>query len=645
MTPAIAAPYGSWKSPITADLIVASTVSLIGTALEAQDTYWLEMRPAEGGRSVLLHQCPDGSVREVNAAPFSVRNWVHEYGGGSFVIHEGVTYFSNNDDQRLYRLAAGEMPQPLTPELSLRFADGQIDAKRRRWIGVREDHRAEQEPINTLVAVSWEGDEAGGTVLVSGDDFYAAPRLSPDGTQLAWVSWNHPDMPWDRADLWVGTFQVDGSLGNIQHIAGGPQESVVEPKWSPDGQLYFVSDRDMGWWNFYRWNGRAVEALCPMAAEFGLPHWVFCMDTYAFATAEQMVCTYTQNGIWYLALVDTRTGKLETLESPYTEISDMQANSERAVFIAGSATGQTEIVQLDLATRSLSVLHSSSELTLDPGYLSRPELITFPTTGGQVAHGIYYPPQNRDYLAQDRERPPLLVKSHGGPTAAARSCLNLSIQYWTSRGFAVLDVNYRGSTGYGRAYRDALKGQWGVADVEDCVNGARYLVERGDVDGDRLTIHGGSAGGYTTLCALTFYDVFKAGASRYGVSDLTALAEDTHKFEARYLDSLVGPYPENKALYEARSPIHHAEHLSCPVIFFQGLDDKVVPPNQTERMVEVLQSKGLPVAYVAFPGEQHGFRKAENIKRTLDGELYFYAKVFGFKVAEAIEPVVIANLP
>lgn len=671
MTPAIAAPYGSWDSPITADLIVANTVSLIGTALEGRDTYWLEMRPAEAGRTVLMHQRADGSVREVNAAPFSLRNRVHEYGGGSFVVHQQTVYFSNNDDQRLYRLTPGQEPWPLTPELPLRFADGQIDGRRDRWIGIREDHRVEPnpqngaaaslppEPTNAIVAVSLQGDANGGTILVSGDDFYASPRLSPDGTQLAWVSWSHPHMPWDRADLWVGTFQADGSLGDIRQVAGGPAEAVVEPKWSPGGQLYFVSDRGTGWWRFHRWTGSTVEAVCDANlefqqqfadAEFGLPHWVFCMDLYAFASEDQIVCTYTQSGIWHLALVDTRSGSVEKVTSPYTEISDLQASPERAVFIAGSATGPTEVVQLDLATRKLTTLQSSSQLDLDPGYFSVPEQITFPTSDGQVAHGIYYPPTHPDYAAPRHprhprhERPPLLVKSHGGPTAAARSCMNLGIQYWTSRGFAVLDVNYRGSTGYGRAYREALRGQWGVVDVEDCVHGAKYLVARGDVDGDRLTINGGSAGGYTTLCALTFHDVFKAGASRYGISDLTALASDTHKFEARYLDGLVGPYPESEALYRARSPIHHADRLSCPIIFFQGLKDEVVPPNQAEQMVAVLKAKQLPVAYVPFPEEYHGFRQAESIKRSLDGELFFYAKVFGFALAQAVEPVAIENL-
>lgn len=673
MTQAIPAAYGSWKSPITADLIVANTISLIGTAIEGEDTYWLEMRPAEEGRSVLVRQTPDGISTEVNAQPYSVRNGVHEYGGGSFVVDGGRVVFSNSADQRLYcqRLdaaALGQAPRPLTPApiangLALRYADGTIDrkgdARGDRWIGIREAHLGEAEPTNTIVAVALNGPENGpendpendpedpGQILVQGSDFYAAPRISPDGRQLAWICWSHPHMPWDSTELWVASFQADGSLGEATLVAGGPQESIVQPTWSPDGRLYFVSDRT-DWWNIYRWDGQTIEAVCPMQAEFGQPQWVFCMDSFAFADAQRLVCTYSRNGLWYLGILDTETGELETLKSPYTEISDVQARGDRAIFIAGSATSPTAVVQLNLQSRKLTVLRSSSTLEIDPDYLSEPELITFPTRSGagetEVAHGIYYAPKNPDHSGTPGERPPLLVKSHGGPTAAARSCLNLGIQFWTSRGFAVLDVNYRGSTGYGRPYRERLKGQWGVVDVDDCVAGAQYLTERGAVDGDRLTIDGGSAGGYTTLCALIFHNVFKAGASRYGVSDLTALAEDTHKFESRYLDSLIGPYPASKALYEQRSPIHHADHLSCPVIFFQGLEDRVVPPNQTESMVAALRSKGLPVAYVPFEGEQHGFRKAENIKRTLEGELFFYAQVFGFELADGIEPLEIANL-
>jgi dipeptidyl aminopeptidase/acylaminoacyl peptidase len=426
-------------------------------------------------------------------------------------------------------------------------------------------------------------------------------------------------------------------------VAGGPEESIFQPEWSPDGILHFVSDRT-GWWNLYRWRQGQIEPLCAKTAEFGRPHWVFGQSTYAFESARRILCTYNTEGTWRLASLDTATGTLEPIETPYTEIRYLRASAGRAVFVAGSPTETAAVVQLDLAAKRLAMLRRSSTITVDPGYLSVPRTIAFPTEQGKTAYAFFYPPQNRDYTAPASERPPLLVSSHGGPTSATSTMLRLEVQYWTSRGIAVLDVNYGGSTGYGRDYRQRLNDLWGIVDVDDCVNGVRYLVERGEVDGRRLAIHGGSAGGYTTLCALTFRTLFRAGASYYGVSDLEALAKDTHKFESRYLDRLIGPYPERRDLYLDRSPIHFTDRLSCPVILFQGLEDKVVPPNQAELMVEALRKKGLPVAYVAFVGEQHGFRRAENIKRTLEGELYFYARVFGFPLADAVEPVPIENL-
>ncbi|MDX2241033.1 MAG: S9 family peptidase [Leptolyngbyaceae cyanobacterium bins.302] len=641
MTTVQTASYGSWKSPITSDLIVAGTIGLGGAHLDGEDVYWSELRPTEGGRSVIVRRTPNGHTQDITPAPFNVRTRVHEYGGGSYLVHQSVVYFSNFADQRLYKQAIGSQPTPITPETKWRYADAVVDSPRDRLICVREDHTVEGEAVNTIVSVPLDGSDQ--TVLVSGNDFYSSPRLSPDGSKLAWISWNHPDMPWDATELWMAEVAPDGTLTNSQPIAGGKQESVIQPQWSPDGRLYFVSDRS-NWWNLYRWEQGEIKPLCPMDAEFGMPHWVFGYINYGFASADRLICTYSQEGIFYLTSVNTQTGQLQAIDVPYTDIGGVQVAPGKVVFNAGSATEPGVIVQLDLVTQHLTVLQRSSRLDIDPGYLAIPQPIPFPTTDNQVAYGFYYPPQNKDFAAPENERPPLLVKSHGGPTAATSTAFNLKIQYWISRGFAVLDVNYRGSTGYGRAYREALKGQWGIADVDDCANGAKYLAEAGLVDGDRLVIDGGSAGGYTTLCALTFRDVFKAGASYYGVSDLEALATDTHKFESRYLDSLIGPYPEQKDLYIERSPIHAAKFLNCPVIFFQGDEDKVVPPNQAEMMVNVLREKGLPVAYVLYEGEQHGFRKAENIKRTLDGEFYFYANIFGFEPADEIEPVAIENL-
>ncbi|MCW6052716.1 S9 family peptidase [Lyngbya sp. CCAP 1446/10] len=641
-------PYGSWKSPITSDLIVSGTVGLGQIAIDGDDIYWVEGRPSEAGRSVIVRRTPDGKISDVTPAPFNVRTRVHEYGGASFAVASGTIYFSHFADQRIYSQTLDTQPEPLTPATNSRYADVIIDNQRNRLICVREDHSGESECVNTIVSINLD-DGADIQILTQGNDFYASPRLSPDGSQLSWICWNHPNMPWDGTELWVAEINADGSLGEKNLVAGAVDESIFQPEWSTDGVLYFVSDKS-NWWNFYRWQSRTslnpqeIEPLCEMSAEFGLPQWVFGMSTYAVVSESKIICTYTQQGKWHLASLDLATKQLTNIQTPYTDISSVTAREETVIFLAGSPTESTAIVQLNLATSQLEILRKSSDLRIESGYLSVPEPLEFPTENGLTAFGFFYPPKNQDFAAPAGEKPPLVVKSHGGPTAATSSSMSLKIQYWTSRGFAVLDVNYGGSTGYGREYRRRLQDSWGIVDVDDCANGAKYLAEKGLVDGEKMAIAGGSAGGYTTLCALTFRDVFKAGASYYGVSDLEALATDTHKFEARYLDGLIGPYPGRKDLYVARSPIHSAERLSCPVIFFQGLEDKVVPPNQAEMMVEILKAKGLPVAYVAYEGEQHGFRRAENIKRTLDGEFYFYSRVFKFELAEPVEAVPIYNL-
>ena len=637
------APYGSWKSPISADLISTEGRWIIEAVADGEDIYWIEMRPTENGRYVIVRRTPDGQTTDVTPPPFNARTRVHEYGGAAFIVNDGTVYFSNFEDQRLYRQSPGAELQPITPEAALRYADGVIDAKRKRLICVREDHTdAECEAVNALVGIGLDGSD-NGQILVSGNDFYAAPRLSPDGTRLAWMTWNHPNMPWDGAELWIGEISADGSLGRTECVAGGMDESIFQPEWSPDGTLYFVSDRT-DWWNLYRYRDGIVEPICEMEAEFGRPQWIFGMSTYQFVSANQIICTYTQDGFWHLGSLDTLTRKLDRIETPYTSISNLQVIPGGVLFNASSSTESGSIVRLDLTTREFEIVCRSSEIKIDSGYFSPPQAIEFPTEGGLTAHAFFYPPQNRDYTAPADDLPPLVVISHGGPTSATSAALDLEIQYWTSRGIAVLDVNYGGSSGYGRAYRQRLNGQWGLVDVDDCVNGARYLAEKGYVDPNRLAIRGGSAGGYTTLSALTFCDDFKAGASYYGISDLEAMTRDTHKFESRYLDSLIGPYPERRDRYRERSPIHFTDRLSCPLILFQGLEDKVVPPNQAEMMVEALRAKGLPVAYVPFEGEQHGFRRSENIQRSLEAELYFYGKVFGFVPADTVEPVLIENL-
>ena len=622
------AEYGFWKSPITSDLIVQEAIRLAAPRLDGDDIYWIEGRPAERGRYVLVRAGASGhEAVDLTRAPFNVRSRVHEYGGGAYTVRGGSVFFCNYNDQRLYRISDGQAPVPITPENSFRYADTDVARSGEMLVAVREDHsQPETEAVNTIVAIGLASPHEQ-TVLVSGSDFYSNPRLSPDGKRLCWMSWNHPNMPWERSELWTADFSTGPALANRRKIAGGERESIYQPEWSPDGTLYFVSDRS-DWWNLCRSVGDAIEPLAEMDAEFGLPQWVFDVPTYDFASEGRIVCSYTRQGRWNLATIDTATPVLESIEVPYTSISNLRAAGNRVVFEAGSPTQPPSIVELDLATGSLKTIRRA--FTMGPEiekYYSIPEAIEFDTENNQTAHAFFYAPRNPDFEAPADERPPLIVECHGGPTGSTSSTLDLKTQYWTSRGFAVLDVNYGGSTGYGRAYRERLFGQWGIVDVDDCVNGAQSLVRQGLVDGERLIIKGGSAGGYTTLAALAFRDVFKAGASHYGVSDLEALALETHKFESRYLDSVVGPYPARRDVYLERSPIHHVDSLSAPVIFFQGSEDKVVPPSQAERMLEALRAKGVPASYVLFEGEQHGFRAAANIKYSLDAELFFYAMV------------------
>ncbi len=639
--------YGTWTSPITSAAIVSDAVGLDQLAIHGDDIFWIESRPREQGRCVLVRH-RDGQSEDLLAPPWNVRTRVHEYGGGAYRIAGDAIHFSHFTDQRIYRqkLDGSAQPQPVTVDTGalLRYADGVMDAQRHRLIAIREDHRdSSREPVNAIVAIDLKKDGVE-SVLVEGSDFFATPRLSPDGSQLAWLSWNHPDMPWDGTNLWLAAVGPDGRLEVPRLIAGGRCESIFQPEWSPQGELHFISDRS-GWWNLYRWRAHGVEALHPAAAEFGRAQWNFGMSTYGFEANGDLICSYLQDGHWRLGRLDAVSLQLTEIPLPFRSISDVRVGNGFAVILAGAPDQPNSIVRIDLGTFEYTILRSAVTLALDPDYLSIPQAIEFLTSHGLSAHGFYYAPRNRDHYGVTGERPPLLVISHGGPTSTASATLNLSIQFWTSRGFAVVDVNYGGSTGYGRAYRERLNGQWGVVDVDDAIAAARFLAERGDVDAQRMAIRGSSAGGYTTLAALTFHDFFKAGASYYGVSDLEALARDCHKFESRYLDHLVGPYPAQQALYKARSPIHHVDRLATPLILFQGLQDKVVPPNQSQAMFDALKAKGLPVAYMTFEEEQHGFRQAANIRRALEAELYFYSKVFDFVAADALEEIAIINLP
>jgi dipeptidyl aminopeptidase/acylaminoacyl peptidase len=648
-------PYGSWTTPIDSALVVAASVRLSEVRRDGDAVVWSEGRPDEGGRTQLVRMEPGGAPVDLLGEGRNARTGVQEYGGAAWWVRDGVTWFVDWADQRLYRQAPGGGPEPLTPEPEVprgdRWADGEVSPDGATIVCIRERHVPGGGPAqvrNELVrlAAHTPGEPE---LLVGGPDFVAAPRHSPDGTRLAYLRWNHPSMPWDATELVLREL----STGAETVVAGGPEESVLEPLWGPDGSLYLLSDRS-GWWNLYRADGTGggVEPVVTLDAEIGQPVWMLGSARYAVLDDGRVVFARQRDGYDAL-LVREPGGETRELELPFSAYATVRVDGPSSVVVvAGGPTSEPEVARIDVAGGSREVLRAPRELGLDPGYLSVPEHVSFPSqdpgSGGErTAHALFYPPANPGFRAPDGELPPLLVVIHGGPTGAAVPVLALGVQYWTSRGFAVVDVNYGGSTGYGRAYREQLLGNWGVVDVADCLAAASWLAGVGRADRDRLCIRGGSAGGYTTLAALARADTpFAAGADHFGVSDLEALAAETHKFESRYLDRLVGPYPQARAIYRQRSPIAHVDALTRPLIVLQGSEDAVVPPGQSEVIVDALRGKGVPVAYLLFEGEQHGFRRAENIRRAMDAELSFYGQVLGFPLPaeEHIDPVHIENL-
>ena len=631
------APYGTWRSPISAEMVSAGGVTLSKPWLEDGSVYWQESRPAEGGRSTLMHAAPFSEPVEVTPPGFNVRTTVHEYGGGAYLIHQGTVFFSNFPDQRLYRQELGADPVAITPESGgrNRYADGRVTPDGRWLICVRERHPDPDDPsgvTNELVAIPPEG-SAEPVTIRSGRDFYSTPRISPDGSTLCWLEWDLPWMPWDGCELLVAELGGDATLQNVRQVAGrAGEESIFQPAWSPAGDLHFVSDWT-GWWNLYRERDGQVRALHPAEAEFGWPQWVFGMTAYGFLGDGRIACVWERDGVQHVAVLDPESGELIDLDVPHTALPPwLDVEGDRLAFVGGGPSIPDQVVLLDVTARSIDVLTTSSSVDVDEGYFSIPRQIEFPTEDGLTAFAHLYPPRNRDATGADGERPPLIVMSHGGPTSEATPGFSLGMQFWTSRGFAVVDVNYGGSSGFGRDYRQRLNGNWGIVDTADCINAARWLAQQGEVDGDRLLITGGSAGGYTTLCAVTMHEGFAAGTSYYGLADLESFVTGgTHKFESRYLFTLVGPYPEDAERYRSRSPVNFTDGISCPMLLLQGAEDRVVPPEQAEIMVEALERKSLPYAYLLFEGEQHGFRKAKSTTRALEAELSFYAQVLEFE--------------
>jgi dipeptidyl aminopeptidase/acylaminoacyl peptidase len=633
-------------------MVAQAGVRLMAPWVENGVVWWLEGRASEAGRVVLVRREPDGTTQDVGPAGFNARTSVHEYGGGAYCIHGGTAFVSNFDDQRLYRIDPGADPVPIAPDVGdrrHRYADGRVTADGSLWIGVRERHAesdSSKDVVNELVVLPTDG-SAEPRVIASGRDFYSSPRISPDESKLCFLAWNLPWMPWDGCELHVADLASDGSLTNVEHVAGKDgEEAIWQPSWSPSGDLVYASDRS-GWWNLERIRDGERAALYPAEAEFGYPAWGFGTSSFAFIDGGRLLCAYDSGGFTHFGVLDPDGGNLEPLDldldswgTPY-----LVAEGTSAIVVAGSATLPHRVARIDVESGATETLRTSIESPVETAYFSTPRVIEFPTEGGQTAYAFFYPPTSPDYDAPAGELPPLVVESHGGPTGNATATFSLGVQFWTSRGFGFVDVDYGGSTGYGRAYRERLNGQWGVVDLQDCVNAARYLVDEGEADGDRLLITGGSAGGYTAICALTFTDVFAAGTTYFGIADLEQFAGgETHKFELEYEHTLVGPYPERADLYKERSPIHFTDRISTPMLVLQGADDRVVPPSQAELIVAALRERGIPHAYLLYEGEGHGFRKAENIAGSLEAELSFYAQVLGFEPAGSIRTLEIENL-
>ena len=640
--------YGAWQSPVSAASVAEGGVRLSDLRVCNGEAFWVEGRPVAGGRCTIVKYCDECRTIDVTPPEFNVRTAVHEYGGAPFAVaDDGTVFFANLTDNRIYRAARGSGPVALTPtpepSTESRYADLEVAPNGEVLFAVRETHSPNtKEPINELVAITTNGAVV---TVATGSDFYAAPRVSPDGTMLAWLTWEHPDMPWDTSSLWLAPL-AGTTVGVAQHIAGSNHESIAQPEWSPQGVLHFVSDRS-GWWNVYQYQPTSgVSPVLQMAAEWAEPAWVFGMSRYGFL--EDGTLVGAPLGGEYSGCIGTVTDGgfrvVTEISTDLTSVSYLKCAGDSVWFVGAGPTTLPAVVKWDFKQSKRTILTSPNTVPLELAAIATGRRVTFPTSDDGTAHAVLYMPCNPAFSAPAGTLPPLLVLSHGGPTSACGDALDLKMQFWTSRGFAVIDVDYRGSSGYGRVYRRMLDGKWGNYDVADCVAAANWATSKGLADAKALAIRGGSAGGYTTLCALTFYNVFAAAGSYYGVADVEALATDTHKFESRYLDRLIAPYPQHAEEYRRRSPLHFVHNIKCPVILFQGDKDKVVPPQQAESIVAALAKSAVPHAYLLFEGESHGFRQATNIIRALEAELSFYAQVFGFEAAGTIDQVQIVGL-
>jgi len=637
-------PYGSWKSPITSELIVSKSHIFGFVDIDMDYVYYDELRPYERGKTALMRNNKKRVEEEMLPENFSVRTTAHEYGGRSFYLKENDLFFVSFNDQRIYKVDREKKIEPITAEKNnLRYADIIFDKKRDFIFCVQEEHMKNGEVVHSIIKIKLDTGKT--QVIASGHDFYSSLTISPNKNKLSYICWDHPNMPWDGSYLIENDLSEEGDLINPLVIAGGDDESIFQPSYSPDNILFFVSDRT-GFYNIYYLKD-VIEPLFPMEADFGCSQWLFGMSTYCFVESEgtyNVYCTYTKKGKDFISKVSWKDKILKEIDLPFSYYINLKSHKDKIVFVAGSAIEEKCIVLLDTKTGKHEVIKRSREIELDRSYISSAETIEYPTRNGAVAYALYFPPKNPDFVSGKEDLPPLIVKSHGGPTSHFSCVLNLETQFFTSRGYAVLEVNYAGSSGYGRAYRNSLRGNWGILDVHNCADAALYLSKKNKADVNRLIIKGGSAGGYTTLAALTFLNLFKAGASYYGISDLEALAIHTHKFESHYLERLVGPYPERKDIYFERSPINFINKISCPIILFQGSDDKIVPKEQAERMFNLLKKKKIPTAYFLFEGESHGFKQGKNIKTALEAELYFYSKIFNININEHVKPFKIENL-